>query len=121
MTKDTAIKFAVSFIIYGFDILKNGFKSLILNTPNMDTLVTVSVGTSFLYSIYNLILILFFDVKDFSLYFESSAFVIYFVKLGRLVEGTFKDKTKDAIKKLVTITPPYGLIKQGNIEKGAQG
>ena len=109
---------SIFFIIYGFDILKNGFKSLILNTPNMDTLVTVSVGTSFLYSIYNLILILFFDIKDFSLYFESSAFVIYFVKLGRLVEGTFKDKTKDAIKKLVTITPPYGLIKQGNIEKG---
>ena len=42
----------IIFIGYGFDILKNGYKNLIHKTPNMDTLVTIGVISSFLYSIY---------------------------------------------------------------------
>ena len=41
---------SVVFIIYGFDILKNGYKNLIHKTPNMDTLVGIGVLTSFFYS-----------------------------------------------------------------------
>ena len=46
-----------------------------------------------------------------NLYFESSAIVIYFVKLGRYIDGISKDKTKDAIQKLVKITPNNANIK----------
>lgn len=45
------------------------------------------------------------------LYFESSAIVIYFIKLGRYIDGLSKDKTKEAISKLVTITPNKATIK----------
>ena len=44
----------IAFLIYGFDILKNGYKNLIHKTPNMDTLVAIGVLASFLYSLYNI-------------------------------------------------------------------
>ena len=65
------------FLIYGFDIIKNGYKNAIHLTLNMDTLITLGVFSSFLYSLYNMILILngnYDKVHD--LYFESSAMVI---------------------------------------------
>lgn len=104
-----------SFIIYGFDIIKQGFKNLIHKTPNMDTLVTIGVCSSIGYSVYASIMY-FRENFEFihSLYFESAATVIYFIKLGRMIEGINKDKTKEAIQKLVTITPKKAtLIKDG--------
>ena len=44
----------IPFIIYGFDIIKSGFKNLIHKAPNMDTLVAIGVLSSLLYSIYTL-------------------------------------------------------------------
>lgn len=105
----------IIFIGYGFDILKNGYKNLIHKTPNMDTLVTIGVISSFLYSIYGTYMII--KGKQMDLYFESSAIVIYFIKLGRYIDGISKDKTKEAISKLVKITPETAVIKQDGIEK----
>lgn len=105
----------ILFLVYGYDIIKNGYKNLIHNTPNMDTLVGIGVITSFLYSLYNMYLI--FNGKSsavMNLYFESSAIVIYFIKLGRYIDGVSKDKTKEAISKLVTITPNKAIKKVGN-------
>ena len=103
---------SIAFLVYGFDILKNGYKNLIHRTPNMDTLVGIGVLTSFLYSVYNMILVLNGNnEKLMFLYFESSAIVIYFIKLGRYIDGISKDKTKEAISKLVTITPNKATIK----------
>ena len=110
--------FVIAFIIYGFDILKNGYKNLIHKTPNMDTLVGIGVLSSFLYSVYNMISI--FQGKNgaiHNLYFESVAMVIYFVKLGRYLDGISKDKTKEAIQKLVKITPEQATIKKDGKEK----
>ena len=107
-----------SFIIYGIDILKNGYKNLIHKTPNMDTLVSLGVISSLLYSLYNMILILKgnHDLVE-NLYFESSAIIIYFIKLGRYIDGIIKDKTKEAIKKLVQITTKNAVIKINGEEK----
>ncbi len=105
----------IIFIGYGFDILKNGYKNLIHKTPNMDTLVTIGVISSFLYSIYGTYMII--KGKQMDLYFESSAIVIYFIKLGRYIDGISKDKTKEAISKLVKITPETAVVKQDGIEK----
>ncbi len=52
-----------------------------------------------------------------SLYFESTCMVIYFIKLGRFIENISKDKTKEAIKKLVTITPQNAILKVDDKEK----
>lgn len=103
----------ILFLIYGYDILKNGYKNLIHKTPNMDTLVGIGVLTSFFYSLYNMYLALNGNhEKVMHLYFESSAIVIYFIKLGRFIDGLSKDKTKEAISKLVTITPNRATIKK---------
>lgn len=108
---------SISFLIYGFDILKNGYKNLVNKTPNMDTLVGIGVLTSFLYSLYNMYLVLNGNhERIMHLYFESSAIVIYFIKLGRFIDGLSKDKTKEAISKLVTITPDKATIKRNGIE-----
>lgn len=108
----------IYFLIYGFDILKNGYKNLIHQTPNMDTLVSIGVISSLLYSIYNMFLVLNGDHSQImNLYFESSAIVIYFVKLGRFVDGLTKDKTKEAIQKLVEITPDKARIKRDGKEE----
>lgn len=110
--------FAIIFVIYGFDILKNGYKNLIHKTPNMDTLVGIGVISSFLYSLYSMVLILKGNYGEVHhLYFEAVVMVIYFIKLGRYLDGISKDKTKEAIGKLVKITPEKAVIKVNDIEK----
>lgn len=108
----------ILFIIYGFDIIKNGYKNLIHKTPNMDTLVSIGVISSFIYSVYSLINIIKGNNQFVhELYFESTAIVIFFVKLGRYIDGISKNKTKEAIKKLVQITPSSAVIKVDGIER----
>ena len=108
----------ILFIIYGFDIIRNGYKNLIHKTPNMDTLVGMGVITSFLYSLYSMYLVFLENTHlVMNLYFESAAIVIYFVKLGRYIDGISKDKTKEAIQKLVKITPNKAVIKKDGILK----
>ncbi len=110
----TLLILTITFIIYGFDIIKNGYKNLIHKNPNMDTLVGIGVITSFIYSLYNMYLVFSGNHHQvMNLYFESSAIVIYFIKLGRYIDGISKDKTKEAIQKLVKITPNNAVIKIG--------
>ena len=108
----------ICFMVYGFDILKNGYKNLIHKTPNMDTLVSIGVISSLLYSLYNIYMVFKGNTHQImNLYFESAAIVIYFVKLGRYIDGISKDKTKEAIQKLVKITPNKAIIKVDGVEK----
>ncbi len=108
----------IIFLYYGLDIIKSGIKNLIHKIPNMDTLVMFSVTFSFLYSFYHYILIIFGKTTSLSsLYFESTCMVIYFIKLGRFIENISKDKTKDAIKNLVQVTPTYAILKDKNGER----
>ncbi len=114
----TLLVLTILFIIYGFDILRNGYKNLIHKTPNMDTLVGIGVITSFLYSLYNMYLVFKGDHHQvMNLYFESSAIIIYFIKLGRYIDGISKNKTKEAIQKLVKITPNSAFIKSNGTIK----
>lgn len=108
----------IAFLIYGYDILKNGLKNLIHLIPNMDTLVTIGVLSSFAYSIYGMYQVFNGNYQfTMNLYFESAAIVIYFIKLGRYIDGISKDKTKEAIKKLVEITPATATIEINGTEK----
>lgn len=108
----------IAFFGYGYDILKNGYKNLIHKIPNMDTLVAIGVISSFIYSLYGMYMIIKGHMHyTMSLYFESTAIVIYFVKLGRYIDGISKDKTKDAIKKLVEITPNKAVIEVDGKQK----
>ena len=98
-------------ITLGKDILKNGYKNLIHKTPNMDTLVMIGVLSSFIYSIYGTIQILKGNTQYVeNLYYESAAIVIFFIEIGRYIENKNKDKTKEALKQLMTITPNNATI-----------
>ena len=108
----------ILFLIYGIDILKSGIKNLIHKMPNMDTLVAIGVISSFIYSVYSMIMVIKGDNSYVhELYFESSAIVIFFIKLGRYLDGINKDKTKEAIQKLVQITPSKAIVKKEGKEK----
>jgi Cu+-exporting ATPase len=84
----------------------------------MDTLVTIGVLSSFIYSIYGTFMI----IKGMhmyveNLYFESSAIVLFFIKIGKYIENKNKNKTKEALQKLVTITPKNAVILVDGMEK----
>ena len=114
----TLLIITIPFIFYGFDIIKSGFKNLIHKSPNMDTLVAIGVLSSLLYSLYNMYIIIKGNTSYVEhLYFESAAIVIFFIKLGRYIDGASKDKTKEAIQKLVQITPKDATIKVNGDEK----
>lgn len=109
---------AIAFLIYGYDILKNGYKNLIHKIPNMDTLVAIGVISSFAYSLYGGFMIFKGNLHYvMNLYFESSAIIIYFVKLGRYIDKISKNKTKEAIQKLVEITPNHAIIEVNGVQK----
>ena len=84
----------------------------------MDTLVGIGVISSMAYSLYSMYMI--FNGQTHyieNLYFESAAIVIFFIKLGRYIDGISKDKTKEAIQNLVKITPNHATIKVDGKEK----
>ena len=100
------------YIIYAFDIIKSGLKSLIHLMPNMDSLITLGIFSSYLYSFFSVIMI----IKEnnnyiHNIYFESTIFVIYFIKLGRFIIKKNRDKTEQDIKDLVRITPNKAHLK----------
>ena len=98
-------------LLMGIDILKNGYKNLVHKTPNMDTLVMIGVMASFIYSIYGTVMILKGKTMYVeSLYYESAAIVIFFIKIGKYVESKNKDKTKEALQQLMSITPNHAII-----------
>ncbi len=109
----------IPFLLYGKDIFISGIKNAVHKTPNMDTLVTLGVWTSFFYSLFSTSMI-FLNPESIvyreSLYFESCAMIVYFIKLGRTIDRKNKEKTKEALKELVQITPREALLKKGNKE-----
>ena len=110
--------FTIPFLIFGFDILKSGIIKLFHKYPNMDSLVSIGVLASFIYSFVNLVLIICgHHMLVLNLYFESCAMIIYFVKLGRFIDKKSREKMKESIKELVQITPNSALIKTKDGEK----
>ena len=118
------LNYAVSLLVLttvvlglGYNILKNGIKNLIHRTPNMDTLVTIGVLASFIYSVYETVQIFLGDASFVhSLYYESAAIVIFFIRIGKYVEGINTDKTKEAIQELMTITPNSAVVERDGKE-----
>lgn len=118
------LNYAVSLLVLttvvlglGYNILKNGIKNLIHGIPNMDTLVTIGVLASFIYSVYETVQIFLGDASFVhSLYYESAAIVIFFIRIGKYVEGINTDKTKEAIQELMTITPNSAVVERDGKE-----
>ncbi len=109
---------ALVFILIGYDIIYHGFKNLFWKSPNMDTLVAIGVTVSFIYSFINFLFIIKGNsMMVHNLYFESVCMIIFFIKIGRYIDHNSKEKTKEAIKELVKVTPLKALKKTENGEK----
>ena len=97
--------------VFGWDILKNGYKNLIHKSPNMDTLVGLGVLSSIIYSLYGTFMILKGNYEYVNnLYYESAVIIIFFIKIGKYIENRNKDKTKEAISQLMMITPKHATV-----------
>lgn len=85
----------------------NAWRQLLHFTSNMDTLVAVSTGIAYLFSVFNLLMPEFWLSRGVTphLYFESSTVIIAFILLGRLLESRAKQNTSDAIGKLMGLQP----------------
>jgi len=102
----------------GYKFYSIGFKSLIHCSPNMDSLIAIGTTAAVLYSVYNTWQIAntnFAAVE--SLYFESAGVIITLILLGKSLEAVSKDRTSEAIKKLMRLAPKTAIIIQNGIEK----
>ena len=110
--------FSLYFIYFGRDIIISGFKNIKYKSFNMDTLVTLGVISSFTLSTFNMIMVL-KGKNEYveSLYFESVCVILYLIKFGRFIDDISKEKTKDAIKGLVSITPKKAILFTNNEER----
>ena len=107
----------IPYLIFGFDIIYRGIKNIIHKSPNMDTLVALGVIVSFIYSLVNMIFIFLGHYSlSHNLYFESVCMIILFIKLGRYIDTNSREKTKEAIKELVQVTPSFALVMRNNEE-----
>ena len=104
----------------------SGFKALINRSPNMDTLVALGAGASFIYSVYALFAMTNAQVNnDMSLvmkymdefYFESAGMILTLITLGKMLESYSKGKTTNAIKGLMNLAPKKATILVDNVEK----
>ena len=100
----------------------SGFKGLIHRAPNMDTLVALGSGASFVYSTYAL-----FAMTDAQMhgdmdavmsymhdfYFESAAMILALITVGKMLEARSKGKTTDALKGLMKLAPKTAVVIRG--------
>ena len=114
----------------GRDFYHNAWKQLKHRTSNMDTLVAVSTGIAYTFSLFNLFWPEFWLSRGIHphVYFEAASVIISFILLGRLLEEKAKGNTSEAIKKLmglqpatVTILTPEGQLKEIPVEQVQQG
>mgnify|MGYP006419882943 FL=1 len=97
---------ATPVLLFGAQFFKKGFISVVRSkSASMDTLVSIGVGSAFLYSLFvtGSILSGSPNFSSHDLYYETAAFLIAFILLGRLMESIAKGKTSEAIKSLVNL------------------
>ena len=94
----------------------SGFKGLIHRAPNMDTLVALGSGASFVYStaaLFRMILTHRTETEE-HFYFESAAMILVLITVGKMLEARSKGKTTSALKALMNLAPPTAvLLKDG--------
>ncbi len=91
----------------GREFYINAWRQLKHGTSNMDTLVAVSTGIAYTFSVFNLLFPDFWLSRGIEphIYFEAASVIIAFILLGRLLEERAKQNTSTAIKKLIRLQP----------------
>lgn len=97
----------------------SGFKALLHKAPNMDTLIALGSGTSFLWSVYVLFEMTAAQMRGdmgeamalmHELYFESAAMILALITVGKMLEAKSKGRTTDALRALMTLAPKTATV-----------
>lgn len=117
--------FTIAIMVINQKFFINGFKSAIHGSPNMDTLVAMGSGASFVYSMYVLFAMTYSvqsgdDARTMELmhdlYFESAAMILALITVGKTLEAYSKGKTTNALKSLMELAPKKAVIVRDGIE-----
>ena len=93
----------------------SGGKALLKRSPNMDTLVSLGAGASYLWSLYEVFLMTHLETMEahhilHALYFESAAMILSLITLGKMLEARSKGKTTDALRSLMALKPKEAVV-----------
>lgn len=122
----TQMIIAIIVMVINGKFFTNGFKALIMRSPNMDTLVALGSSISFLWSLvvlYNMTIMItngtlnmdLMSMYHDDLYFESAAMIPTLITIGKMLEAMSKGRTTDALKSLMKLAPKTAVvIKDGN-------
>ena len=95
----------------GRGFYQRGFRNLIKQHPNMDSLIAVGTGAAFFYSLYSVgQVFLGYHAFVHQLYFESVAVIITLVLLGKYLESSAKGRTSQAIQSLLELVPSQATV-----------
>lgn len=100
----------------GRDFFINAWKQAKNRTANMDTLVALSTGTAYIFSLFNMLFPQVWESKGLEahVYFEAAAVIIAFILIGKLLEERAKGNTSSALKKLMGLQPKtVTIVKDG--------
>lgn len=103
--------FLIPIMIVNRKFFTNGFSALIKLNPNMDSLIAVGSGASFIYSLISM-----FFFEHGHLYFESAGMILALITVGKFLETVSKGKTKDAINSLIDLVPEKSIILKDGTE-----
>ena len=117
---------SIAIMVINKKFFGNGFKSFINRAPNMDTLVALGSGASFVYSVYVLFMMTDAQIKGdmaavmlhmHDLYFESAAMILALITVGKMLEARSKGKTTSALESLVKLAPKTAVVIVNGEEK----
>lgn len=103
-------------LYFGKDFFINAWKQTKNRSANMDTLVALSTGIAYVFSVFNMLFADFWQRRGLEahVYFEAAAVIIAFILLGKLLEEKAKGNTSSAIKKLMGLQPKTVLVIQAD-------
>lgn len=120
----TQMLLSIIIMVINQNFFIGGFKSFIKKAPNMDTLVALGSGASFIYSTCIIYAMTFVDLDNeymmhiylHELYFESAAMILVLITVGKMLEARSKGKTTDALKGLMNLVPKKAVVMRNDEE-----
>ena len=121
-----ALLLAAIVMLINHKFFTSGIRGLLHRAPNMDTLVALGSGVSFLYSTVTLFAMTAAVQRGdaerahalmHNLYFESAAMIVTLITVGKMLEARSKGKTTDALKSLMRLAPQTARVERGGAEK----
>lgn len=99
-------------LYFGRNFFINAWKQLKQKSASMDTLVALSIGVAYLFSLFNMFFPEFWIKRGVEphVYFEASSVIVSFIMLGRMLEEKAKGNTSLAIKKLMGLAPKTAML-----------